>query len=1223
MSTQADTTGNPPPQTIFDRQIWWLLVVGVAAICVYIFLENQAFPSASIDLKVPKSEITKISREWAQKLGYEEKGSIQSTTFSYDSDEKTFLEYELGLKRANELMKDEVPVWSWRTRMCRELNQEEFRVWVSPQGKLTSFQHDIENDKKLPTISHSDAQKIASEFIEKTNNISLAKFKLIKDQEFSEPHRKDHSFTWEDQTHDFKDAHMRYYAYVAGNMLTEYNYYLDVPEKWSRKFSTIRTYNEQLGQIAEIFYMVLQNGAMYLIFGWGVATGNIRWRYALMAGGFLGIVAGLESLNNIINVFDDYDTTQTLNAYLIKFYVSVALGTFYTVLSGIVMFGSGEAIYRYAYPKAVALENWFKGLGSWQVLNGLIAGHCVFAIHLGWVVAYYLLGSQIGFWCPLGVDNYEILSSVFPFFSAINLGVRASTSEEILYRVIGLSLAQRLTKSFWLANLFQAAAWGFMHSTYPQQPAYARGLELTLGGLLYGWIIRRYGLIPCICAHYLVDALLDVKPLMSSSDMWLRCSSLLAIIPFAIVGVIAATKVSRKTVADDSSVANETLIKPPAEKKPAETAELEKYQYQKHSNKTRLILILALSLFAFVPALLPRRALCVDAQISLPKEKALVAARDIMRAHGVPPEGWQEYAYLSYDSGGDEFQYMFEQVKWDKTREIADAALAGYQWRVRYFKWMQSEEYSACVDKDGKEYSFSITKEEDAPGASLSKEEARKRVEEYIDSKHPEYRPYEFDNVSEHKHKNRVDYSFTYKVPKLKVSEADCKISASVVGEHVGDFSRWWTVPDKWTFEREKRTLKDEIAGHTYTALSFIMALLGLWWGFGVLRSGAIKWRPAVIVSVPIALLIIPDILNDLPNFYRSYGTTTPQTSYIIEQVVGDLRSFLGRIVQTFMLAALSYGTYRLLFPKTPITSVVDVAFRQGTGQHRIWHYNMWLDAVIIGYSYYLVSTGISTIGDRILMFISPQIQHGYLGTICALPVYFFFPLDRLTTFIDSSLTAACSATIVAGVYAKYVPTFAEFLKRRFSPKSTTIVAPGPIASFWVFFSILLLHRLVSNAGTRYWQDFVVGVASGLIGGLLYWYLIKHLAKNNILAYASMTLITVIFPYQYGIYRHSPKLFTADFAILSVMLLSPIIYLIYLRLRLPKEELALTTGDVVPAMDPVNAEGTVPAQNQTSAPPAVEAIASPHEEATQATEEPEGTVATEATQSPSQTDEKT
>ncbi len=1160
MSPIADTTSTPPPQSFrFDQKIWWLLVAAVGALCVYIFLENQAFPSASIDLKLPKSEVIRISREWAQKLNYEEKGSIQSTTFSFDNEQKTFLEYELGLKRANELMKEEVPVWSWYTRYCRELNQEEFKVWVSPQGKLTSFQHDIENDKKLPTISHAEAQQKAREFVEKTNNVSLEKFKLIKDQEFSEPHRKDHSFTWEDQTHDFKDAHMRYYVYVSGDMLTTYNYYLDVPQKWTRKFSTIRTYNEQLGRIAEIFYMVLQNGAMILIFGWAVATGNIRWRFSLACGAFLGLMYGLESLNNIVTVYENYNTTQTLNAYLFEFYVSVALGAFSSILSGIVMFGAGEAIYRYAYPKTIALENWFRGLGTWQNLNGLLAGHCVFAIHLGWVVAYYLIGNKIGFWCPLGVDNYEILSSVFPFFSAINLGVRASTSEEILYRVIGLSLAQKVTKNFWLANLFQAAAWGFMHSTYPQQPAYARGLELTLGGLLYGWIIRRYGLLPCICAHYLVDALLDVKPLMTSSDMWLRASSLLAVIPFALLAIYAAQRLGSKKLTPakeeslDEKLANETLIKPPAVKA-QEAPVLEKYHYRPHSNKMRMIFVALTVLFATIPMMIPRKALCVDAKIALTKEQALTAARNIMKEHGVSIEGWQEIPTMITETGGEEFQYMFEQVKWDKTKEIADATLAGYAWRVRYFKWMQSEEYSVEVDKEGKEYSFDITKEEDAPGASLSKEEARKRAEDYINAHHPEYRPYEFDNVSEHKRKNRIDYVFTYKVPKYKVAEADCKIATNVIGEHVGDFSRWWTVPDKWSFERSKRTLKDEVFGHVRTAMYFILTLLVLWWGYGVLRSGAIKWRPAVFIAIPIALLIIPDILNDLPNFYRGYDTTTPQTSYILDSLVGDLKGLLSRVVQTFMMAAVAFACFRILCPKTPILSVTDVAFRQGNGLHRIRHYNMWLDAVIMGYAYFFIGNGISTISDRVTQVVSPQVQEAYLYSVCAITNYFFFPLDVVTSIISSSVSSVMSIAVMAGLYAKYVPNVKIFLLA------------------------IVVHRLITFSSERYWQDFTIGVIASIVSGIFYWYLIKHLAKQNILVYLMLTVATTITPYLFAIFRHSPQMFTSDFVIMCVMMVAPIVYVGYLKMRIPKADFALVETDL---------------ETATPAPPsAVESVAS-------------------------------
>src|SRR5262249_49050823 len=143
-----------------------------------------------------------------------------------------------------------------------------------------------------------------------------------------------------------------------------------------------------------------------------------------------------------------------------------------------------------------------------------------------------------GFWCPLGIDNYQTLSSYLPFISAIHLGVMASSQEEILFRVIGLGVIQKFVRKFWVANFLQATIWGFLHSTYPQQPCYARGVEISLVGMFSGWILRRYGLIPCLVSHYVYDAFCDVRPLLTSGQFDLVSTGSLALIPFAIPLII-------------------------------------------------------------------------------------------------------------------------------------------------------------------------------------------------------------------------------------------------------------------------------------------------------------------------------------------------------------------------------------------------------------------------------------------------------------------------------------------------------------------------------------------------------------------------------------------------------------------------------------------------------------------------------------------------------------
>jgi hypothetical protein len=145
--------------------LWLLVLLGILGVGFFLLKFNESFPSASIDLSVPKSKIVASAKEWARAAGYDPDGALESTIFSFDDDGKTFLEYELGQAKANQLMKNEVPIWMWRTRFCREFQQEECNVGMLTDGRLAYFEHSLPNDAKLPSISSAEARKLAEEFV--------------------------------------------------------------------------------------------------------------------------------------------------------------------------------------------------------------------------------------------------------------------------------------------------------------------------------------------------------------------------------------------------------------------------------------------------------------------------------------------------------------------------------------------------------------------------------------------------------------------------------------------------------------------------------------------------------------------------------------------------------------------------------------------------------------------------------------------------------------------------------------------------------------------------------------------------------------------------------------------------------------------------------------------------------------------------------------------------
>ncbi|HEY9788254.1 MAG TPA: type II CAAX endopeptidase family protein [Candidatus Obscuribacterales bacterium] len=1133
--TESEHPPSPPKNGSLagvDNTFWFLIIFAVAGLIIYFAKDQEVFPAVSIDLKLPKQLIMSRAEEWSRRVHYEPKDAFETTVFSYDTQAKTFLEYELGAKVANELMKEEIPIWSWRTRFCREFQLEELKVWLNPQGDLTGLEHTIENERPLPTITHDQALDVARRFVEAEAGKSLEGYKLVKDLSENRPKRTDYFFTWEDTKKEYGGARLRVYVGVFGNQVCEYNRFLYVPEVWNRKFSTIRSYNQLLASVATVFYSVLNIAGIFAFF-WGVITGNIRWRFALSFALFYSLFPSFDSINNFAEYADDYSTRTSYNAYMGQFAVGLLEKFVFDFLMAAGFVGAAEALYRLTFPKHIAWENIFssRGLLTRPVLLGLVVGYALCSIDLGWVTSYYLLGNSFGFWCPLGVDNYQILSSFVPAFSAMTIGVSAAFMEESLYRIIGLGLMLRLTGNFWLANFFQAAAWGFMHSTYPQQPAYARGVELTLGGFLDGWILRRYGIAPCLVSHYLFDTFLGCKPLYSSPDFALQSSGVMAVAPFLLLLLYGFLK-TRERFAEHDTLINASLplnIK----RDDVEIARVEhEVVYAASSGKHRLIMLsLALLLTVGTIALHPRM-LSSDAVNSINRQTARALADKVMVEHGVKPQGFQVVASLSDQASIASNQYAYEKLGFQKTDELLHQTHStGYVWRIRYFRPMEADEYEVQLDGQGNEVGFDITRAEDGAGASLPKEKAKELAENELKKHYPYLSPFVFDSASEQKRKNRTDWTFTFKVPRYDAAEAPFKVSLPVVGDLVSGATWYWDVPDKWTWERNKRTPKDEITDDARKALTVAFALSLLWWGFGVLRSGAIRWRPALFIGLVFLAMEVVEQLNGLVVFYRFYRTTEPVSSFILRDIIGDVQTLLGAVVSGGVIAAFALGSLRLLFVGERMVSYVLVALKPVTALAKKVHKEIWLDGVAQGYLYFSVSALLSALISCARAAFSPTAQEEYLYAVASMQNVSIPSLDVFSDALIEGLRQILMVALAAGIYAKF--------------------CPRPL----IFFALVFVWSLVNALSERYWQDTVIDLIASVAGYSLLWFFIVKIIRKNLVAYFVLAMTSLVFRRLDVIVRHGLPLMIVDASVCAFIFLLPALYAVYLTVRARGEEM--------------------------------------------------------------------
>src|SRR6266850_2893560 len=162
-----------------------------------------------------------------------------------------------------------------------------------------------------------------------------------------------------------------------------------------------------------------------------------------------------------------------------------------------------------------------------------VVGISMAAAHIGALVAFYMIASHFGAWAPQEVNYSDAVNTNFPWISGVAIGLLASMNEEFTFRLFAIPFFMRITRSRWIAIIVPAFLWGFLHSNYPQEPAYIRGVEVGLIGIVAGMVMLRWGILSTLIWHYTVDASLVGLFLVRSDNLYFKASGI-------VVGLAAA-----------------------------------------------------------------------------------------------------------------------------------------------------------------------------------------------------------------------------------------------------------------------------------------------------------------------------------------------------------------------------------------------------------------------------------------------------------------------------------------------------------------------------------------------------------------------------------------------------------------------------------------------------------------------------------------------------------
>ncbi len=964
MDPELSSTRHSPRQ---KGRLWWWAAVGAAGFALFLVLYPRAFPEAKMDIRVGRAEALELARSFLDARGYDLTGCREAVCFSGDEDSKSFLEKALGSKGAERLMERPVNIWYWFCRFFTPGQEEEYRAAFSPQGGLVYFSHIIPETAPGASVQESEALGAAESFLRDVVHQDLTQYDRIGGEQIERPNRLDYRFTWKRRDIDVDGATYRFYVAVQGDAVGGYGEHLDIPETAQRQMATEAARRGALMQAAGLMNYAL-NIAVAVVFFLMLRFGHMRWRFGAAAASLLVALIALSYINNYPLSWLSYPTTQSERAFIGGQFLEFAGSALSIFLRIGLLAMAADALGRMVFPRRAPVSLLFSPQlwRSREFMTACIVGGGLAMLHAAYVSIFYLAGEQVGVWVPLDWPYNELLSTPMPWLEPLTTGLWAALREELLYRLFAIALLLRLTRTRWLAVTLPAILWGFLHSNYPQDPIYIRGLELTLVGVVYGMVFLRYGFFATFISHYTYNALASGLVLVRSENLYFRISGIVVIglmfLP-ALPGLWALMR-GRRLLDAEALITSEQDTPPHLFGKLNLAYCICTYApYKALSRRALRIAAVCAIAGAVILALIPIQPPRSWPIFEVNRWQAGRIADSYAESQGIPVNEYRRVIHAVgapdfLDEESNEWDYLYQHASHEEyERLVRDYMQERFGWSAYYMRPGDPQSYGILVSRDGRVESMNSTLPEEAPGARLSAEEAQSIAEAYLrDVQGIDLAQYQLATTSTREQPNRTDHYFFWDSVQERVADAPWRLGACVQGDAVRMYyPPELKVPDEWLRLRSEEHLRDKLLQGLAMALGTLLVLGVLLLCVRFFMLHTLDWRVTMAAMALVFVVWMAMWLNALPVFWEGASPNTPPMLYAFQKLSGGALSLFGAVAVSGGLAAFCDAAFLRAYPGVhPLMHWFGVSWQPdapGAPPSRLPLCRAWGEAIVTGLS--------------------------------------------------------------------------------------------------------------------------------------------------------------------------------------------------------------------------------------------------------------------------------
>lgn len=933
-------------KSVFKKPSFWILFTCISAVAAGIafYYFPEANPIIHLNLTMNRGQAIDKAQAIATQFMIGPTNAWHAAQFESDELTKTFVELEAGGKDALIAMIDHnlYQPYYWMIRCFKPYEQHEALIYFTPDGNPYGFKETLSEDSPGNNISTTQAQSIAESFMTATPwFIPVDAYHIVETSQETYPSgRLDHTFTYERIQEKIGDGFYRLKIVISGDHVSELSHVVKVPDAFKQRYQQMRSANETIASIATIFMLLAYvMGCCFIGLFFLMHENFILWRTPFYWALFIALMVALNIPNQLPLHWMEYKTAYSPFAFLTQQGISILYTFLFFTIALTVIFMGAESLSRRAFGHHLQLWRLYNPMiaSSYTILGYTISAYLFAPILLCYTVLFYLVTLRwFGWWSPSSsLFNPNILASYVPWLESISISLQAGFLEECLFRALPLASAALLgnrfgKRSWWIAGAFilQAIVFGTAHANYPQQPAYARIVELFFTSAFFGTIYLWFGLLPGIITHFIIDVFWFSLPIFVSTAPGALSQKIiiifLAAIPLFIVGISRLKTGAWHLLS--LSLFNTAWQPPVISSLPPQERPI------KHAIKfsTFLLMILyGLGIMGSILWIFFTRFSSDAFSFTTTRTTIAAVSKELLgqRQNDTIPWYLHINPLVHYDNQRSlqkQHRFVWQQGDKDTYHQLIQTYLTPPYWEARFVKFEgplidRAEEYEFNFKPDGTLLRSIHRLPQSRPGASLSLDDAQKLALQTIEQQFhlmPE-QLHEISAIAD-KQPERLDWTITYSsISDYPLQTGEGRILVKIAGNEVIDIHRFVHVPEQWSRTEENRLLITSIIKQLCLLATWLIVIIGA-------TIALVQWYTYPLsfligIFIVISSMFLFELCNAWPAIIDNFTTNQPFYHQVFRSfakpiVMLTLRAAAMAIVCSFVtyLPMLYHSTYHI-----------------------------------------------------------------------------------------------------------------------------------------------------------------------------------------------------------------------------------------------------------------------------------------------------------------------